>query len=337
MIPDGGLTIQDPEFASLGIEPLTWDDSSIDFSFLTSPRNDKTFQYPNPASSPSWLFRQLTREGDGSSEIQRHPMSPNLSIPSAPSFSVRSIVHRPRRKAATQRTASLILHILKSYPLMMMRHGSLPPFIHSGIVSSSADSDDMKALNNCVCLVHMMSAGVPGSRELFWKNVLGPNSTLKATSKHLNRIRKSAPYTYDLEQSWKDWVFEESARRICVVYQVINMLVYFEPAALCELDGDLLIAPLPARKQLWEAGDMLAWKAESEREPGIDIAFGLTTKGDLIRSGQDMTCSINETAVVHKSRYISTLSHSTANWEEWCSGMDGLGGLIMLAASLVGQ
>jgi hypothetical protein len=27
---------------------------------------------------------------------------------------------------------------------------------------------------------------------------------------------------------------------------------------------------------------------------------------------------------------------SPANWDEWCSGMDGLGGLIMLAASLTG-
>lgn len=29
-------------------------------------------------------------------------------------------------------------------------------------------------------------------------------------------------------------------------------------------------------------------------------------------------------------------ARSMANWEEWCSGMDGFGGLVMLAASLVG-
>ncbi|KAJ9634342.1 hypothetical protein H2204_006419 [Knufia peltigerae] len=105
---------------------------------------------------------------------------------------------------------------------------------------------------------------------------------------------------------------------------------------MCELEGDLLIAPLPARKQLWEAGDELVWKTESEQEPGINIAFGLTTKGDLIRVGQDLNCSINEAAMLHKSNHIGMLSRSNANWEEWCSGMDGLGGLIMLAASLVG-
>lgn len=114
------------------------------------------------------------------------------------------------------------------------------------------------------------------------------------------------------------------------------MLVYFEPAAMCELEGDLLIAPLPARKQLWEAGDKLVWKTESEREPGINIAFGLTTTGDLIRVGQGLNCSISEATMLHKPKHISTLSGRSANWGEWCSGMDGLGGLIMLAASLVG-
>ena len=34
------------------------------------------------------------------------------------------------------------------------------------------------------------------------------------------------------DTSWKDWIFEESARRLCIVYQVVDMLVYFEPAAL---------------------------------------------------------------------------------------------------------
>jgi hypothetical protein len=28
-------------------------------------------------------------------------------------------------------------------------------------------------------------------------------------------------------------------------------------------------------------------------------------------------------------------AESAENWEEWCSGMDGLGGLVMLAASLI--
>lgn len=171
MILDSTITVQDLEFASPGTESLPWNDTGIDFNFLTSPKNDMTFQYSTPTTSPSWLDRQSAIQGDYSSQTQQYFISPLPSIPSAPSYSVRLLVRRPRRKVATERTANLILHILKSYPLMMLRHGSLPPFVHSGIVSSSADSDDMRALNNCISLVHMISAGVQGSRELFWKNV----------------------------------------------------------------------------------------------------------------------------------------------------------------------
>lgn len=171
MIFDNASNFEDSEFASLGTQSLPWDDTSIDFNFLSLPKNDNTFQYSSPASSTSWLFHQPGVLNDCSSQIQQYLISPHPSIPSAPSYSVRLLVHRPKRKVATQRTAGLILHILKSYPLMMMRHGSLPPFIHPGTVSSTTGSDDLKALNNCMSLVHMISAGVKGSRELFWKNV----------------------------------------------------------------------------------------------------------------------------------------------------------------------
>ncbi|KAJ5217772.1 uncharacterized protein N7469_011397 [Penicillium citrinum] len=32
---------------------------------------------------------------------------------------------------------------------------------------------------------------------------------------------------------WEDWLYEESKRRLCVIYRVLNMLVYYEPAAMC--------------------------------------------------------------------------------------------------------
>ena len=125
--------------------------------------------------------------------------------------------------------------------------------------------------------------------------------------------------------------------RLCVVYQVMNMLVYFEPAAMCDLhQTDLLLASLPAKKQLWEAGDELVWKAESEREPvGLQTAFGLAANGDLVRVDEGRLYCGDARVLRPKSLDERTPAGSTANWEEWCSGMDGLGGLVMLAASLV--
>jgi hypothetical protein len=123
-----------------------------------------------------------------------------------------------------------------------------------------------------------------------------------------------------------------------VVYQVVNMLVYFEPAAMCDLQMDLILAPLPAKKQLWEAGDEIVWKTEIETEIetelGAQTAFGLAENGELVKLGRgQLYCS--DGMLLHKSMDTRTTSRSIAGWEEWCSGMDGFGGFVMLAASLI--
>ncbi|KAL9091287.1 MAG: hypothetical protein Q9165_004921 [Trypethelium subeluteriae] len=355
-------------------------------------------------------------------QAQQAISSPNVSIPTAPSSSVRSLIQRSRTQTGAQRIVALIYHTLKSYPLMMLRHNALPPFIHPRLISSSVDNDYMEPLTNCISLVHMIGSGVQGSRKLFWRNVrlecerfceevrwicdssevdlqgaekwfqyLKFNkweliATLHALSiyilvrldegetdynnfdtlllrtvivlaKQLTDLdvghdTQSVLSNYDLEISWKDWIFEESRRRLeflllyrnelnakilmeqrlCVVYRILNMLVYFEPAAMCNLRPDLIIAPLPARKQLWEASDEYVWKAESEREAGASIAFGLAATGGLVEVDEgQIHCS---DAVLHKSWDERVPSGNTADWAEWCSGMDGFGSLIMLAASL---
>ncbi|KAL5003765.1 hypothetical protein BDV10DRAFT_154126 [Aspergillus recurvatus] len=132
---------------------------------------------------------------------------------------------------------------------------------------------------------------------------------------------------------WNEWIFEESRRRVSIIYRIVNMLTYFQPAARCDLPTDLVLAPLPAKKPLWEANDWTEWKTELQKEPRIQqTAFGLATTGELVRlvqgHGQDGRIS-------HLALDAATVSRSAANWEEWCSGMDGFGGLVMLAASLV--
>ena len=103
---------------------------------------------------------------------------------------------------------------------------------------------------------------------------------------------------------------------------------------MCDLQTDLILAPLPAKKQLWEAGDEFVWKAEIEREPGVQTTFGLAANGELVRLDEGQLYR-SDAMLLHKSLDARTPSRSTANWEEWCSGMDGFGGLVMLAASLI--
>lgn len=119
-----------------------------------------------------------------------------------------------------------------------------------------------------------------------------------------------------------------------MVYQVLNMLVYFDPALMCDLQRDLVLAPLPAKKQLWEAGDQFEWKAKIEREPGLQTDFGLAANGDLVKLYEGQSYC-HDGILLYKSLDARTPSDSADNWEEWCSGMDGLGGLVMLAASLI--
>ena len=102
---------------------------------------------------------------------------------------------------------------------------------------------------------------------------------------------------------------------------------------MCDLQetAGLILAPLPARKQLWEAGNAAAWKVEGDRTPGGDgSSFGLAANGDLVN------LEVGGRPFCYRDTITGTrLSRSSANWAEWCSGMDGFGALVMLAASLI--
>lgn len=122
--------------------------------------------------------------------------------------------------------------------------------------------------------------------------------------------------------------------RLGVVYRVVNMLVYFDPVAMCDLPNDLVLAPLPAKRQLWEASDEFAWKIESQQELGVQVAFGLASDGNVVRLDEGrLSCS--DAWMSRQASDAERPSRYAANWEDWCSGMDGFGGLVMLAASLV--
>lgn len=61
-------------------------------------------------------------------------------------------------------------------------------------------------------------------------------------------------------------------------------------------------------------------------------AFGLTTKGELVRLDEmDLHGGYGSIEGV-----LGDTRTSEQNWEEWCSGMDSFGGLVLLAASLLG-
>ncbi|KAJ5731961.1 hypothetical protein N7493_003442 [Penicillium malachiteum] len=232
----------------------------------------------------------------------------------------------------------------------------------------------MEALDNCISLVYMMNSGTNGSHKLFWRNVRmecarlcseawklsswGLLAAMQSVSIYIlfrldegetehndfdsllintvtiiaqHLTAKDIANNYSREQTWRAWLYEESRRRLAVIYRVVNMLVYFDPAAMCNLPSDLVLAPLPAKKELWEASDEQSWNLENKKDPAAGNAFGLARTGELVRLGSDR----DGEELVHSAITSVSPLRTGASWEEWCSGMDGFGGLIMLAALLV--
>ena len=155
-------------------------------------------------------------------------------------------------------------------------------------------------------------------------------STITIILSDLGKIVQCPPIEFvDQGKSWTNWIFEESRRRLAAVFQIVNMLVCVEPATTCQRQPGLILAPLPTRKQLWEAGSEEQWIQECGKRTEVNSGFGLTMNGDLVTLDEyQMKLLSMQPVEPWKS------SRSKENWEDWCSGMDGLGALIMLAASL---
>lgn len=170
VILDDAPVILDPLFIDIRGNCLDWNDSQDDFSdFVNLQSNIGTSQYPTEIqSSPAQHWIRSTNQAN---RIQQDFFPPYMSVPKQPTTTFRSLIRRPKLSTGAQRTANLILHTLKSYPLMMLDNGSLPPFIHPHLMSSEAENNNTELLINCICLVRMISNGIQKSRKLFWKNV----------------------------------------------------------------------------------------------------------------------------------------------------------------------
>ncbi|KAK0122676.1 hypothetical protein ONS96_009713 [Cadophora gregata f. sp. sojae] len=360
-----------------------WDLPHLNFADLLNTQTINDFEQdpildpPSPAQRSSSPITHLLQTRQSTNSF-------NFSIPPSPASSIRILTIRPRPKPSTQRIANLLFHNLKSFPLMLSRQGTLPPFIHPNMVSSDGGYSHVEPLTNCISLVHMISSGIQGSRKLFWKNVRLECERLCAEHRELDSVELVAGMQalaiymlirldegetadnnldsllvttviaisiqlsqnkppgfnqldssgHDLKSSWEAWLHEESRRRLSIIYRALNMLIYFEPSSLCELQSDLILAPLPAKKQLWEATTEIAWKAELD-SPQTQKEFGLASDGELVKLMEGQKYCGNAALLYEALGSCRRSAGGRENWEEWCLGMDGFGGLVMLAASLV--
>jgi hypothetical protein len=147
----------DTELASLG-ESIDWGNLSFDVTDLPNHQTGTVaVHFPNASVNHNL-------------EIQHATTPLNMSIPPAPN-SLRSFISRPKRDPGQQRIVVLVLQTLKSYPLMIVSHNTLPPFIHPYSRDFQDDEKNMESLENCLSLMHMLGSKIRGSPRLFWKNV----------------------------------------------------------------------------------------------------------------------------------------------------------------------
>lgn len=111
------------------------------------------------------------------------------------------------------------------------------------------------------------------------------------------------------------------------------MVVHFEPAALCGIPKEFILAPLPTRKEFWEACDADSWMQESAKHEIDEAYLGLSTKGQLLKLNVPATW-MRQPERPSLPRDPSQLLSESVDWGKWCSEMDGIGGLVMLAAVL---
>jgi hypothetical protein len=152
------LSWNDMELASLG-QNIDWENLTLDVDFLDDETDAAAGSYP-------------VSSVDHSLQMQHTMALYNTPVPSIPDiYSPRSLVPRPGRDPGQQRIANLVLQTLKSYPLMIIRHDALPPFIHSCSTAFRGEEENMESLTNCLNLMHMLGSSIRGSSKLFWKNV----------------------------------------------------------------------------------------------------------------------------------------------------------------------
>jgi hypothetical protein len=144
--------------------------------------------------------------------------------------------------------------------------------------------------------------------------------------------------------------------RLAILYRILNLLIHFSPVSKCALPPEFLFAPLPGKRKLWEARDEDAWRAEMTRDlhhhraAGESLDFGLVKgSGQIVRVEEGrLSCwdgwveGAGRGGRGEGATTTTTTSEGEVNtaaaaelWEEWCTGIDGFGGLVMLAASLI--
>ena len=96
----------------------------------------------------------------------------------------------------------------------------------------------------------------------------------------------------------------------------------------------MIIAPLPASSTKWQT-DEANWMLEGQNNLEQARSFALVADGGLVELHEKEIRYTQTNAVLSAASSELPKLGKSVKWEEWCGGMDGLGVIVMLAASLI--
>ncbi|KAH8799790.1 hypothetical protein F5884DRAFT_117223 [Xylogone sp. PMI_703] len=277
-------------------------------------------------------------------------------------------VFRPRTFISTSshRSSTFMIRVLRSYPRMMLRPGTFPPFIHPHYCGGSYDEIHEPTLTEPLAIsksiAQMFTSRTKQNTAFMWRTIrmeqerllanyltfekweiLGgmqalllyillriiegnPTntndtgfyllSTLKTLCSHLHSLYPDS-LNDPSHPTWEDWIFFESRRRTSVVFLLVNMLVDLDlgvPPSGCT---PIEVAPLPSMRALWESNSRSAFQRQYNSYMGTHGTD--TTYGDLLN---------------WRTQNEGWNGGANEGLDEWCSGMDDLGMLVLAAAAL---
>lgn len=147
--------------------------------------------------------------------------------------------------------------------------------------------------------------------------------TLHRVSKNLVHSVGNAEYIYGKANpvnTFAEWIFHESRRRIATVARLINMVIDIDSAVVCSLLRGFVLVPLPTRQTVWRASNEIAWRREYDLFLSDRQLFGLGVDGKLKSLEQQDDGQILIASV---------------DWEDWLHVVAGWGTMVMLAGAML--
>ncbi|KXX78210.1 hypothetical protein MMYC01_205067 [Madurella mycetomatis] len=240
----------------------------------------------------------------------------------------------------------LIISLTRTFPRMMVKPESLPPFVHRigcglkyndhepwQLVGGTAPSRfaPLRPLAACVNIAHTFVSRMPNSEDFLWQSIEAEqrrirNADLSYRFAQVHPGPFNPPHIRATRPTWEEWIFDETRRRLAIVCFLMALVVGCEA---CDVIMNPYAIHLPGSKALWEARTADEWERVYDGW-WAELKSGkprLSTLGDLVMAK-------------HSSDSSQAWMHGTFGsgiddvLDDWHANLDGLG--MMLVAVLAG-